>query len=274
MSNNPVRITPQVSIGQGQPLVLIAGPCVIENETMVRETASAIAKICEKLAVPYIFKASYDKANRSSLRSFRGPGLDEGLRILARIKKELQLAVTTDIHEQHEARKAGKVVDLLQIPAFLSRQTDLLLAAGASGKPVNVKKGQFMAPDEMNNVLQKITSTGNQQIIFTERGTTFGYHNLVVDFRSIPLMQATGCPVIFDATHSVQRPAAQGPCSGGDREMIPILAAAAVAAGVDAIFMEVHPNPPAALCDGANSLSLAELQSLLERLLRIRAALS
>ncbi|MBW1645030.1 MAG: 3-deoxy-8-phosphooctulonate synthase [Deltaproteobacteria bacterium] len=273
-TSNPVAITPEISIGRDRPLALIAGPCVIENEALALETAAAVAAVCRQLAMPYIFKASYDKANRSSWQSFRGPGLKEGLRILARVREELALPATTDVHSPAEAEEAARVVDLLQIPAFLCRQTDLLLAAGASGKPVNVKKGQFMAPGEMANIRDKIASTGNRQIMFTERGTTFGYHNLVVDFRAVPLMQAIGCPVIFDATHSVQRPAALGTASGGDREMIPTLAAAAVAAGADALFMEVHPEPEKALCDGANSLPLAALPALLARLLRLRAALA
>jgi len=266
---NPVTINSTIAIGKGKPLALIAGPCVIEDEKLVLETAARVAAVCRSLEIPYIFKASYDKANRSSLESFRGPGIDRGLEILARVKNELGIPVLTDVHDQHEVAKVAEVVDIIQIPAFLCRQTDLLLAAGRTGKPVNVKKGQFMAPEDMGSITDKISSTGNDRILLTERGTTFGYHNLVVDFRGIPTMQATGCPVVFDATHSVQLPAAQGSCSGGDRQMIPVLAAAAAATGIDALFMEVHPDPDRALCDGANSLPLEQLKPLLSRLLRI-----
>jgi 2-dehydro-3-deoxyphosphooctonate aldolase (KDO 8-P synthase) len=265
---NPVTVNSTIAIGKGKPLALIAGPCVIEDEKLVLETAASVAAVCRDLEIPYIFKASYDKANRSSLQSFRGPGIDRGLEILARVRNELEIPVLTDVHDQHDVEKAAAVVDIIQIPAFLCRQTDLLLAAGRTGKPVNVKKGQFMAPEDMEGITAKISSTGNDRILLTERGTTFGYHNLVVDFRGIPIMQATGCPVVFDATHSVQLPAAQGSCSGGDRRMIPTLAAA-VAAGVDALFMEVHPDPDRALCDGANSLPLEELKPLLVHLRRI-----
>ena len=266
---NPVTVNSTIAIGKGEPLALIAGPCVIEDEKLVLETAASVAAVCRSLEIPYIFKASYDKANRSSLQSFRGPGIDRGLEILARVRNELEIPVLTDVHDQHDVEKAAAVVDIIQIPAFLCRQTDLLLAAGRTGKPVNVKKGQFMAPEDMESITGKISSTGNDRILLTERGTTFGYHNLVVDFRGIPTMQATGCPVVFDATHSVQLPAAQGSCSGGDRRMIPTLAAAAVATGVNALFMEVHPDPDRALCDGANSLPLEQLKPLLSRLLRV-----
>ena len=266
---NPVTINSTIAIGQGNPLALIAGPCVIENEGLVRETAQAVAKICHSLNIPYIFKASYDKANRSHVQSFRGPGIDKGLEILAKVRNELEIPVITDVHDQHEVEMVAEVVDIIQIPAFLCRQTDLLLAAGRTGKPVNVKKGQFMAPEDMWGITGKISSTGNDKILLTERGTTFGYHNLVVDFRAVPIMRETGCPVIFDATHSVQLPAAQGICSGGNRRMIPTLAAAAVASGVDALFMEVHPDPDKALCDGANSLPLEQLKPLLQRLQRL-----
>ena len=266
---NPVTVNSTIAIGKGEPLALIAGPCVIEDEKLVLETAASVAAVCRSLEIPYIFKASYDKANRSSLQSFRGPGIDRGLEILARVRNELEIPVLTDVHDQHDVEKTAAVVDIIQIPAFLCRQTDLLLAAGRTGKPVNVKKGQFMAPEDMESITGKISSTGNDRILLTERGTTFGYHNLVVDFRGIPTMQATGCPVVFDATHSVQLPAAQGSCSGGDRRMIPTLAAAAVATGVNALFMEVHPDPDRALCDGANSLPLEQLKPLLSRLLRV-----
>jgi len=263
---NPVTINSSIAIGTGRPLALIAGPCVIESEELALGTAETVAEICQSLDIPYIFKASYDKANRSNVQSFRGPGIDKGLEILAKVRDKLEIPVITDVHDQHEVMTVAEVVDIIQIPAFLCRQTDLLLAAGKTGKPVNVKKGQFMAPEDMGGITGKISSTGNDKILLTERGTTFGYHNLVVDFRAVPIMQETGCPVIFDATHSVQLPAAQGVCSGGDRRMIPTLAAAAVAAGVDALFMEVHPNPAQALCDGANSLSLQQLKPLLRHL--------
>jgi 2-dehydro-3-deoxyphosphooctonate aldolase (KDO 8-P synthase) len=271
---NPVPVTADIAIGKGRPLALIAGPCVIESEKLVQTTAAEIAAVCARLEMPFIFKASYDKANRSSVGSFRGPGLATGLEILARVRAECSLPVITDVHERTDMAAVGEVVDIIQIPAFLCRQTDLLLAAGRTGKPINIKKGQFMAPPDMANIVAKVTSTGNHRVLLTERGTTFGYHNLVVDFRSLPLLAETGCPVIFDATHSVQLPAAAGTCSAGDRRMIPVLAAAAVAAGIDALFMEVHPDPDQALCDGPNSLPLTALEPLLRRLLAIRRAAS
>lgn len=264
---NFVKISDTISLGRPRfPLALIAGPCVLESRKLAFTVAAEVAAICQRLGVPYIFKGSFDKANRSSIDAYRGPGLKAGLEILAEIKAELKLPVTTDVHSVAQVEAAAEVVDILQIPAFLCRQTDLLVAAGNSGLPVNVKKGQFMAPQDMQQVVNKVASTGNRNLILTERGTTFGYHNLVVDFRSFPLMQATGTPVVFDATHSVQLPAAQGNCSGGDRAMIPTLAAAAVAAGTDGLFMEVHPDPDNALCDGANSLPLTELEPLLKHL--------
>ncbi|MBN2233057.1 MAG: 3-deoxy-8-phosphooctulonate synthase [Deltaproteobacteria bacterium] len=269
---NPVPVTPDIAIGTGHPLALIAGPCVIESAELVRRTAAEIAAICARLNMPFIFKASYDKANRSSVTSFRGPGITAGLEILARVRTEFSLPVITDVHERGDVAAVGEIVDIIQIPAFLCRQTDLLVAAGRSGKPVNVKKGQFMAPQDMANIVAKVAGTGNRRVLLTERGSSFGYHNLVVDFRSLPLMAETGCPVIFDATHSVQLPAAAGTCSGGDRRMIPVLAAAATAAGADALFMEVHPDPDRARCDGPNSLPLAALEPLLRRLLAIRRA--
>jgi len=264
-----VEISRDITIGRPRfPLALIAGPCVLESRELAFAVATEVAAICRRLGVPYIFKGSFDKANRSSINAYRGPGLKAGLEILAAIKSELKLPVTTDVHTVDQIEAAAKVIDIIQIPAFLCRQTDLLVAAGKSGLPVNVKKGQFMAPQDMLQVVNKVASTGNRNLILTERGTTFGYHNLVVDFRSFPLMRAGG-PVIFDATHSVQLPAAQGDCSGGDRAMIPTLAAAAVAAGADGLFMEVHPDPDKALCDGANSLPLTELESLLKRLVAL-----
>jgi 2-dehydro-3-deoxyphosphooctonate aldolase (KDO 8-P synthase) len=263
----PVKINDLITLGRPQfPLLLIAGPCVLESRELAFTVAAEVAKICRKFKLPYIFKGSFDKANRSSIEAYRGPGLVAGLEILAAVKSEFKLPVTTDVHTVAQVEAAAKVVDIIQIPAFLCRQTDLLVAAGASGLPVNVKKGQFMAPQDMQQVVNKVASTGNHKLILTERGTTFGYHNLVVDFRAFPLMRSIGAPVIFDATHSVQLPAAQGDCSGGDRAMIPTLAAAAVAAGADGLFMEVHPDPDRALCDGANSLPLTELEPLLQQL--------
>jgi 2-dehydro-3-deoxyphosphooctonate aldolase (KDO 8-P synthase) len=258
-------------LGRGNPLFLIAGPCVIESEAHARALAERIAQAAAERGVPYIFKASYDKANRSSLQSYRGPGLKEGLRILAKIKSELKLPVLTDIHEPSHAAPAAEVCDVLQIPAFLARQTDLLVAAGKTGRVVNLKKGQFLAPWEMKNAIEKVASTGNEKVILTERGTSFGYQNLVVDVRSFPEMQKLGCPVVFDVTHSVQLPGEQGHASGGQPEFIEPLARAGVAAGVDGIFLEVHDNPAAALSDGANALPLARLAALLGRLKELSA---
>ncbi|MEA1921901.1 MAG: 3-deoxy-8-phosphooctulonate synthase [Pseudomonadota bacterium] len=266
----PVQINDNITIGGPESgLVLIAGPCVLESRDGAFKIAEMTAEICRRLALPYIFKASFDKANRSSIDAYRGPGLEKGLEIMAAVKEQFELPVTTDIHTVEQVEAAATVVDIIQIPAFLCRQTDLLLAAGRSGRVVNIKKGQFMAPGDMRQAVNKVASTGNRRILLTERGTTFGYNNLVVDFRSLPLLAACGCPVVFDATHSVQLPSAQGDSSGGDRAMIPILAAAAVAAGADALFMEVHPEPDKALCDGANSLPLAELETLLKRLVAL-----
>jgi 2-dehydro-3-deoxyphosphooctonate aldolase (KDO 8-P synthase) len=272
---NPVAIG-TVRIGKNCPLALIAGPCVMEPGEMTFRIARRLADICGALAVPLIFKASFDKANRTSGSSFRGPGLVEGMKVFARVKAETNLPVTTDIHETIQANPLAEMVDLLQVPAFLARQTDLLEAAAGTGRPVNVKKGQFMAPWDMSNVVAKLTESGASGILLTERGTTFGYGRLVNDFRAIPQMQATGAPVVFDATHSVQLPSAGagGTASSGQREMIPTLVKAAVAAGCDALFLEVHPDPDHALSDGPNSLRLDELQGLLSTCLRIRAAIS
>ncbi len=256
-------------LGGANPLFLIAGPCVIESEAHARGMAEKIARIAADCGVPYIFKASYDKANRSSVKSFRGPGLKEGLRILGKIKTELQLPILTDIHEASQAEPAAQVCDILQIPAFLSRQTDLLLAAGKTGRIVNVKKAQFLSPWDMNNVVEKLASTGNKNIILTERGASFGYQNLVVDMRSFPVLQKLGYPVVYDVTHSVQLPGGAGHASGGQPEFIEPLARAGVAAGVDGIFLETHDHPSAALSDGANALPLSELAALLTRLKRI-----
>jgi 2-dehydro-3-deoxyphosphooctonate aldolase (KDO 8-P synthase) len=253
-------------LGGGNPLFLIAGPCVIESEAHARKMAEQVARIAADTGVPYIFKASYDKANRSSGKAFRGPGLLEGLRILGKIKEDLKVAILTDIHDPAQAQPAAQVCDVLQIPAFLSRQTDLLLAAAQTGRVVNVKKGQFLSPWDMSNVVDKIASAGNTKIVLTERGASFGYQNLVVDMRSFPVLQKLGYPVVFDVTHSVQLPGGQGHASGGQPEFIEPLARAGVAAGVDGIFLETHDHPAAALSDGANALPLSQLASLLGRL--------
>jgi 2-dehydro-3-deoxyphosphooctonate aldolase (KDO 8-P synthase) len=272
MTVRQVRISDNVTLGGGQPLALIAGPCVIESESHALRMAESLRVIADKLGMPFIFKASFDKANRSSLSGHRGPGLEEGLSVLRRIKLETGLPVISDIHGIEQVAPAAEVLDVIQIPAFLCRQTDLLLAAGRSGVPVNVKKGQFLAPWDMENVVAKIESTGNTNVTLTERGNTFGYNNLVSDMRALPIMRGFGVPVIFDATHSVQLPGGQGSCSGGDREMAHVLARAAVAAGVDGIFLEVHDDPDRALCDGPNMIALHTLESLLSLLLKIDAA--
>jgi 2-dehydro-3-deoxyphosphooctonate aldolase (KDO 8-P synthase) len=258
-------------LGGKNPLFLIAGPCVIESESHARKMAESVARIAADAGIPYIFKASYDKANRSSVKSFRGPGAKEGLRILAKIKSDLNLPVLTDIHERGQAAPAAEVVDILQIPAFLSRQTDLLEAAAKTNRIVNVKKAQFLSPWDMKNVVEKLTATGNHNIILTERGASFGYQNLVVDVRSFPIMKKFGYPVVFDATHSVQLPGGQGHASGGQPEFIEPLARAAVAAGVDGVFIETHDNPAEALSDGPNALPLAQLPQLIVRLKEISA---
>ncbi len=250
-------------------LFTILGPCVIESEEMIMGIAGSLKKISEEAGVEIIFKASFDKANRSSLRSYRGPGIDEGLKILKKVKDEVGLPVLTDIHEPWQAEKVAEVIDIIQIPAFLCRQTDLLIAAGRTGLPVNVKKSQFMAPEDMVFVADKIRSTGNENVLLTERGTFFGYRNLVVDIRNIPVMKRSGCPVIIDATHSVQRPTASNGVTGGDPEFIPLIAGAGLLAGADGVFLEVHPDPENALSDGANSLNLKNLKPLLIRLKKI-----
>lgn len=272
---NPVTVGP-VTVGRGRPLALIAGPCVMEPNDLTLTVARRLVEICGRLQVPLIFKASFDKANRTSKSSFRGPGMHEGLKVFERVKAETGLPVTTDVHETHQAAPIAEVVDLLQIPAFLARQTDLLEAAAATGRPLNVKKGQFMAPWDMANVVAKVTAAGPGGILLTERGTTFGYGRLVNDFRAIPQMQATGAPVVFDATHSVQLPSAGagGTVTSGEREMVPYLAKAAVAAGTDALFLEVHPEPDQALSDGPNALRLDGLERLLRVCLRIREAIT
>jgi len=253
-------------LGGGNPLFLIAGPCVIESESHARMMAERIAKTAANAGVPFIFKASYDKANRSSMKSFRGPGLAEGLRILGKIKADLHLPILTDIHEASQAVPAAQVVDILQIPAFLSRQTDLLLAAAKTGRIVNVKKAQFLSPWDMGNVAEKIAAAGNSKIILTERGASFGYNNLVVDMRAFPVLQKLGYPVVYDVTHSVQLPGGQGHASGGQPEFIEPLGCAGVAAGVDGIFLETHDNPAAALSDGPNAQPLAQLPQLVARI--------
>ena len=253
-------------LGGSNSLFLIAGPCVIESEAHARGLAEKVTRIAADGQIPYIFKASYDKANRSSVGSFRGPGLTEGLKILAKIKADLKLPILTDIHEPSHAAPAAEVADVLQIPAFLARQTDLLVAAGKTGRVINIKKPQFVSPADMKNAIEKVVSTGNTKIILTERGSSFGYQNLVVDFRGIPQMKKFGYPIVFDATHSVQLPGGQGHASGGQPEFIEPLARAAVAAGVDGLFLETHENPAAALSDGANALPLAQLPALLSRM--------
>lgn len=261
-----------VTIGGGAPLALIAGPCVIEDPARTLRIGRELQAITGKLGIPYIFKASFDKANRSSFHSFRGPGLDEGLKILAAIKHELGIPALSDIHEAAQAAAAAEVLDVLQIPAFLCRQTDLLHAAAQTGKPVNVKKGQFLSPGEMKNVIAKLTESGCESILLTERGSSFGYNNLVVDMRSLAIMRSFGYPVVFDATHSVQLPGGGGDRSAGQREFVPVLARAAAAAGIDALFLEVHDNPAEALSDGPNMVPVAELESLLTQVLAIDRA--
>ena len=276
MTENDARLAKvgnAVMVGSGKPLTLIAGPCVIENRDLVFEVAEAVNAVCKKLGVQYIFKASFDKANRTSASTFRGPGVTAGLAVLQEVKDKLGLPVLTDIHESSHVAEVAEVVDVLQIPAFLCRQTDLLMAAAATGKAINVKKGQFLSPQEMSQVAQKLRTAGVENLMLTERGNSFGYNTLVVDFRSLPQLQSFGCPVIFDATHSVQQPGGQGGTSGGQREYVAPLARAAVAVGVDGLFMEIHPNPDKALSDGPNMLPLHRLEPLLKQLLAIRAPL-
>ncbi len=269
---NPVTIGP-VSIGRARPLALICGPCVMEPDDLAPRIALRLVEICGEMGVPLVFKASFDKANRTSKSSFRGPGMEQGLRVFERIKAETGLPVTTDVHETRQAAPVAEVVDLLQIPAFLARQTDLLEAAAATGRPLNVKKGQFMAPWDMAHAVAKVTEAGGGGVLLTERGTTFGYGRLVNDFRAIPRMKETGAPVVFDATHSVQLPSAGQGVTSGEREMVPYLSRAAVAAGCDALFLEVHPDPDRALSDGPNALRLDDLEPLIRLCLRIRAAI-
>jgi len=267
------QITDGVFIGDGYPLTLIAGPCVIESEEFTLKMAEQIQQICDRLGIPLIFKSSFDKANRTSINSFRGQSLENGLKILQRVKDEVGVPVLTDIHESNQAAMVAEVADILQIPAFLCRQTDLLVAAAATGRTVNVKKGQFLAPWDMKSVVQKLETAGTKRILLTERGTSFGYNTLVVDFRSLPQMRELGYPVVFDATHSVQMPGGQGDKSGGQRQFVPYLARAAAAIGIDALFMEVHENPDIAMSDGPNMVYLANLEEVLKSVLSIRAAL-
>ena len=266
-------IAGNVKIGDANPLVLIAGPCVIESESSAIRHAKALKAITDRLDMPFIYKSSYDKSNRTSIKSYRGPGLAKGLKILKRIKDELGVAVLSDIHCTEDVAPAAKVLDIIQIPAFLSRQTDLILAAARTGRVVNIKKGQFLAPWDMKHVVKKIESVGNRKILLTERGVSFGYNNLVSDFRSLVIMQELGYPVVYDATHSVQMPGGKGEVSGGDRRFIPYLAMASVACGADAVFMEVHESPDKALSDGPNMIKLDDLETLLLKLKRINKAI-
>jgi len=262
-----------LKVGEGCPHLVIAGPCVIEDAGLVMETAKELKRITGELKLPFIFKSSYDKANRSSGQSFRGPGIKDGLKILDRVREQVGVPILSDVHSAEEATEAGKVLDVLQIPAFLCRQTDLLVAAARTGKVVNVKKGQFLAPWDMANVVQKIEEAGNRRILLTERGASFGYNNLVTDFRALPIMRRLGYPVIFDATHSVQLPGGAGTRSSGQREFVAPLARGAVAVGCEGLFMEVHPNPDKALSDGPNMVPLAEVRGLLEQIVRVAAAI-
>ncbi|MSR77418.1 MAG: 3-deoxy-8-phosphooctulonate synthase [Candidatus Omnitrophica bacterium] len=269
-----VPVSRDVVFGDPQKFVFIGGPCVIESEESTLRHAEKIAKIARDLNLPYVFKASYDKANRSSHQSFRGPGIKKGLAILAKVKKEFDLPVLSDIHSCEDAKPAGEVLDILQIPAFLCRQTDLLLAAAQTGKVVNVKKGQFLSPWDAENIVQKLKEAGTEKILLTERGASFGYRNLVSDFRSIPVMRGFGFPVVFDATHSVQLPGGQGSVSGGMAEFIPVLSRCGIVAGADAVFMEVHENPKEALSDGPNNLALSKLKDLLEILIELKQVMT
>jgi 2-dehydro-3-deoxyphosphooctonate aldolase (KDO 8-P synthase) len=260
-------------VGLQRPLFLIAGPCVVESRTLQVDTAGRLKEICARLGVPFIFKSSYDKANRSSGRSFRGPGMEQGLEILAEVKRQVEVPVLTDVHEEAEVKPAAAVVDVLQTPAFLCRQTDFIRAAAAAGRPVNIKKGQFLSPQEMKNVVDKARqASGEENILVCERGFAFGYGNLVSDMRSLAIMRETGCPVVYDATHSVQLPGGQGTASGGQREFIPVLARAAVASGIAGLFMETHPEPDKALSDGPNAWPLEMMEELLETLLALDRA--
>lgn len=262
-----------VTLGEGYPLILVAGPCVIESRDLCMKIAEEMSALCKKADVPYIFKSSYDKANRTAIRSFRGPGIDEGLRILEDVRRAFDIPILSDVHLPRECEPAGQALDALQIPAFLSRQTDLLIAAARTGKPVNVKKAQFMAPEDMAHVCTKIRESGNDAIVLTERGTAFGYHRLINDMCAVPRMQQLGYPVLFDATHSVQEPGGWGDRSGGEREMAVPLSLAAVAVGADGLFIEVHPEPERGLSDAATMLPLSALPGILDKATRIRDAI-
>ncbi|MEW6429399.1 MAG: 3-deoxy-8-phosphooctulonate synthase [Thermodesulfobacteriota bacterium] len=262
------------TIGDGSRLTLIAGPCVLESMYVAETVASFLKELCGRLGIDYIFKASFDKANRTSLSSFRGPGMEEGLEMLGHIRRTFGVPVVADIHDPGQAKAAAAVLDVLQIPAFLCRQTDLLLAAAETGKPVNLKKGQFVSPWDMRNAVEKMHQTGNRNILLTERGATFGYNNLVVDMRALPVMRELGCPVVFDATHSVQLPGGAGTSSGGQLQFVEPLARAATAAGIDALFTEVHPAPESALCDGPNSMPLQLMEPFLRTILAIHRAVA
>ncbi|MFO7605290.1 MAG: 3-deoxy-8-phosphooctulonate synthase [Desulfurivibrionaceae bacterium] len=267
-----VKVKGFFEVGPGRPFLLIAGPCVLESEEMAMEVAGTLKEICARLGMSYVFKTSFDKANRTSLDSFRGPGIDKGLEIMARVRKKVGVPIISDIHGVDQVERAAEVLDIIQIPAFLCRQTDLLVAVGKSGKPVSLKKGQFLSPWDMKHAVSKIKWSGNRNLLLTERGAMLGYNNLVVDMRSFPVMRSMGCPVIYDATHSVQLPGGAGGSSGGQREFIPFLARAAVAAGIDGLFMEVHPDPDNSLCDGPNSWPLDEMEPLLESMMAIHRA--
>ena len=261
-----------IIVGSDQPLLLIGGPCALESEDLARKVAETMLEICGRLGISYVFKASFDKANRTSLSSYRGPGLEKGLATLAKIRQELHVPVISDVHNISQVEAAAEVLDIIQIPAFLCRQTDLLAAAALTGKVVNVKKGQFISPWDMKNVVDKIRNSGGKKIMLVERGASFGYNNLVVDMRSLPIMRSYGCPVIFDGTHSVQLPGGSGGVSGGQREFIEPLVKAATAVGIDGLFMEIHPDPDKALCDGPNSIPLDDIEKLLRKIVSIRAA--
>ncbi|HEX8947755.1 MAG TPA: 3-deoxy-8-phosphooctulonate synthase [Dissulfurispiraceae bacterium] len=263
-----------MNIGGHNPPLLIAGPCVIESEEVTFHTAAALKEMCRAAGISFVFKSSYDKANRTSATSYRGPGIDKGLRILADVRSRFDIPVLSDVHSPDEARVASEVLDVLQLPAFLCRQTDLILAASRTGKPVNIKKGQFLAPWDVSNIIEKFVSTGNRRLLLTERGTSFGYNNLVVDFRGLPIMRAFGYPVIFDVTHSLQLPGGRGTSSGGQREFAEPFARAAAAVGVDGLFMEVHPEPDKALCDGPNMIPLDHMPRLLESVKAIHKLVS
>lgn len=268
MKTKEIRIG-KIRIGGNNPLVLIAGPCVIESEGATIKTAHKLREIVEKIGISLIFKSSYDKANRSSKDSFRGPGIKEGLRILKKVKKETGLPILSDVHNLNEVRQVSEVLDILQIPAFLCRQTDLIVAVARTGKPVNIKKGQFLAPWDVKNIIEKVEDAGNHKVLITERGVSFGYNNLVADMRSIPIIRSFGYPVIFDATHSLQVPGGLGKSSGGQRDMVPYLARAAVATGCDGLFLEVHECPEKALCDGPNMMNIGDLSTLLKDIKKI-----